>query len=88
MIHGPKRKWSTEADRKITQMLERSNKNTEITMAKMLKDVMEDFPGGTVDNNLLPGQGTQVQSLVQEDSTCYRAAKPVCPSTKPAFYSP
>ena len=26
----------------------------------------------------LPRQGTQVQSLVQEDPTCHGAAKPVC----------
>ena len=77
VIHGPRRKWSIEADLKITQMLERSSKNTEITMTKMLKDIMEGFPGGTVDNNLLPVQGIQVQSLVQEDSTRYREAKPV-----------
>ena len=36
-----------------------------------------DFPGGTVDRNLPARQETSVQSLVQEDSTCCGAAKPV-----------
>ena len=39
-----------------------------------------DFPDGTVDKNLPAKTGTRVQSLVQEDSTCRRAAKPVCHS--------
>ena len=41
VIRGPQRTWSIEADLKITLMLENSNKNTEITVTKMLKDVME-----------------------------------------------
>ena len=35
-----------------------------------------DFPGGTVDKNPLAMQGTQVRSMVQEDSTCHGAMKP------------
>ena len=35
-------------------------------------------PGGTVDKNHLPMQGTWVWSLVQEDSTFRGATKPVC----------
>ena len=36
---------------------------------------MKDFPGGTVNKNLLPVQGTWVRFLVWEDSTCLGAAK-------------
>ena len=42
-----------------------------------LKSVSGDFLGGPVVKNCLPMQGTGVQSLVQEDSTYCRAAKPV-----------
>ena len=35
-----------------------------------------DFASGTVDRNLPANTGTQVQSLVQEDSTCYGTTKP------------
>ena len=34
------------------------------------------FPGGPVGKNLLQMQGTRVQSLVSEDSTCHGAAAP------------
>ena len=34
------------------------------------------FPDGTVDKSPPASQGTQVQSLVQEDPTCHRATKP------------
>ena len=36
-----------------------------------------DFPGSTEGKNCLPMKGTQVWSLVQEDSTCFEATKPV-----------
>ena len=36
------------------------------------------FPGGSGVKNPLPMQETGVQSLVWEDPTCLRAAKPVC----------
>ena len=39
------------------------------------KYIILDFPGGP----LLPMQKTQVQSLVQGDSTCWRATKPSAP---------
>ena len=38
----------------------------------------EDFPGGSVDKNSPTDSRTQVPSLVQEDSTCRGAAKPMC----------
>ena len=38
-----------------------------------------DFSGGPVVRNL-PMQGTQVGSLVQEDSARHRATKPTCPN--------
>ena len=38
------------------------------------------FPDGTVDKSPPASQGTQVQSLVQEDPTCLGATKPVHPS--------
>ena len=41
------------------------------------KNVFSDFPGGTVDRNLPANVGTQVQSLVQEDSTCHTAIEPM-----------
>ena len=37
-----------------------------------------DFPGGPVVEDPPADAGTQVQSLVQEDSTCLRATKPMC----------
>ena len=36
----------------------------------------EDFPVGTLDRNLPANVGAGVQSLVKEDSTCYRVTKP------------
>ena len=36
------------------------------------------FPGGSVDKNPQPVQGTRVQSPVREDSTCHRATEPIC----------
>ena len=42
-----------------------------------LKNVFSDFPGGTADRNLPANVETQVQCLVQEDSTCHTATKPV-----------
>ena len=36
-----------------------------------------DFPSGAVGKNHLSMQGTQVQSLVQEDPTCCGATKPM-----------
>ena len=38
-----------------------------------------DFPDGPVVKNLLASAGTQVRSLVQEDSTYLGATKPACP---------
>ena len=38
----------------------------------------KDFPGGPVVKNPLPMQGTWVQSLVGEYSTCSRTPKPEC----------
>ena len=37
-----------------------------------------DFPGGPVVGICLPMKGTQVQSLVWEDSTCLGTTKPMC----------
>ena len=42
------------------------------------KSFIQDFLGGAVDKNSLANAGTQVQSLVQEDSTCRRATGTVC----------
>ena len=39
---------------------------------------MEGFPGGSVIKNLLPMQETQVQSLVQEDTTRLRETRSEC----------
>ena len=52
------------------QLLIYSNKN--------LKKKEQGFPGGSVDKNQLPMQETWVQSLIQEDSICCGATKPVC----------
>ena len=38
---------------------------------------MLDFPGGPVVKNPPANPGNMVQSLVQEDSTCHKATKPV-----------
>ena len=38
---------------------------------------VQDFPGGTVNKNPPGKAGAWVRSLVQEDSTCLRATKPV-----------
>ena len=41
-----------------------------------LRDVhIKDFPGGTMDRMHPAKEGTWVQSLVREDSTCHRATK-------------
>ena len=46
---------------------------------KLKNNVSQDFPGGAMSIRIrLPMQGTQVQSLVWEDSTCPRATKPMC----------
>ena len=50
----------------------------------MTEEFLRDFPGGAVDRNHLPVQGTCVPSLVQEDSTCLEDTKPVDHSYKPA----
>ena len=42
------------------------------------RDKEGDSPGGAVVKNCLPMQATQVQALVQEDSTCHGATKLVC----------
>ena len=42
-----------------------------------------DFLGDAVIRICLPMQGTRVQSLVQEDVTCYRETKPLCTNTEP-----
>ena len=42
------------------------------------KSQMGESPGGPMGKNPPPTQGTRIWSLVQEDSTCRRAAKPVC----------
>ena len=39
-----------------------------------------DLPSGSVVKNLLASAGTQVPSLVREDPTCLRKAKPTCHS--------
>ena len=46
-----------------------------------------DFSGGTVVKKLLPMQEIQVQSLVQEDPTCLRAAKPMRHNYEPMLQS-
>ena len=38
----------------------------------------QDFPGGSVDRSPSAIPGTQVQFLVQEDSTRHEATKPTC----------
>ena len=43
-----------------------------------ISKVLRDFPGGPVVEDPPADAGTQVQSLVQEDSTCLRATKPMC----------
>ena len=43
----------------------------------------EDFAGGPVVKNPLLIQGTWVRSLVQEDSTCHRATKPIATPAEP-----
>ena len=45
---------------------------------KKKKEKEQGYLGGSVDKNHLPMQETWVQSLIQEDSTCCRATKPVC----------
>ena len=47
-------------------------------LKKKKKKKEQGFPGGSVDTNHLPMQETWVQSLIQEDSTCCGATKPVC----------
>ena len=42
--------------------------------------VQVNVPDGTVDKSPPASEGTQVQSLVQEDPTCLGAAKPVHPN--------
>ena len=39
------------------------------------RQLLEDFPVGTVGNSLPANAGSWVQSLVQEDSMCCRATK-------------
>ena len=41
------------------------------------KCLEKDFPGGPVDKNPLPMQGTPVQSSIRENSTCHGATKPM-----------
>ena len=48
-----------------------------ICLVAGLKTDCRDFPGGAVVGNLPPMWGTRVRSLVQEDPTCRRAAKPM-----------
>ena len=43
-----------------------------------LHDIFEMITGKKTRTS--PVQGTQVQPLVREDSTCYRATKLVCPN--------
>ena len=43
-----------------------------------LDKIIRGLSGGPVVKNHLPVQGTQVRSLVQEDSACCGASKPVC----------
>ena len=48
-----------------------------------LKQVVPDFPGGSVDKNLPCNAGDLgVGSLVQEDSTCCGATKPITKTTE------
>ena len=49
-----------------------------IIQITILKIPRQDFPGGAVDKNLPTNAGTQVHSLVQEDSTCHRTNKLMC----------
>ena len=42
-----------------------------------LRQIRWDFPSSSVDKNLPASAGAQARSLVQEDSTCCRATKPV-----------
>ena len=62
-----------------------NGKNSTITIGKtwpkterenISKISQQGFPGGTV-RIRMPMQGTRVQSLVQEDSTCQRATGPM-----------
>ena len=48
-------------------------------LLKNVKKMMDgDFPSGAVDKNLPVSAGdTRVHSLVQEDSTCHGATKPI-----------
>ena len=42
-----------------------------------LRQIRWDFPSSSVDKNLPASAGARARSLVQEDSTCCRATKPV-----------
>ena len=43
-----------------------------------LKEGNKDFPGGPLVKNLPANAGDTGSSLIQEDSTCHGATKPVC----------
>ena len=49
-----------------------------VTLSEVSKMARTYFPVGTVVRMCLPVQRTRVQSLVQEDPTCLRAAKHMC----------
>ena len=46
-----------------------------------------EFPGGPAVKNRLPMQGAGVLSLLQEDSTCCGATKPVLKPTRPRVHT-
>ena len=52
------------------------------------KDVGLGFPGSPVVKNLPAIAGTQVQSLVQEDPTCYGATNAVCHNWRASVLEP
>ena len=49
---------------------------------------LPELPGDTVDENPRDKSGTQVWSLVQEDSTCHGATKSMCHTAEPRPRSP
>ena len=49
-----------------------------LSLPAFKKEVIWDFLGSTVDRNPLANAGDMVRSLVQEDSTCCGAIRPVC----------
>ena len=61
--------WATV--RGVTKSRTRLSEHTRV----LYLELSEDFPGGTMDSR---PANAQVQSLAQEDPTCWGAAKPMC----------